>query len=75
MYLNFGAQYFNFSAKYLNFGAEVQIVCFRRVWKGGGWVLQDLREVSASVSGQNIPPTPWDSLSQMTGVASDNKQR
>jgi len=29
---------------------------FRRVW--GGWVLQDLREVSSSVSGKNIPPTP-----------------
>jgi len=28
------------------------------VWGGGGWVLQNLREVSSSVSGKKFPPTP-----------------
>jgi len=31
---------------------------FRRIWGGSGWVPQNLWEVSASVSGKNIPSTP-----------------
>ena len=31
---------------------------FWRVCGGGGWVPQDLQEVSSLVSGKNIPPTP-----------------
>ena len=38
---------------------NLKIESFRRGRGGGGWVPQDLREVSSSVSGKNIPPTPW----------------
>jgi len=58
MYLNFGAKYLNFGAKYLDFGAKAVKLYVCRVWKGGGWVPQDLQEVSASLSGKNVPPIP-----------------
>jgi len=60
-YLNFGATSLSFGAIYLSFGAiylrqKFKIESFRRGGEGG-WVPQDLREVSSSVSGKNIPHT------------------
>ena len=36
-----------------------KILSFQRVWARGGWVPQHLREISASVPGGKIMPTPW----------------
>ena len=58
MYLNFGAVYLNFGAVYLNFGPKSKNRVFSKGVGGGRYVPQNLREVSSSVSGKNILPTP-----------------
>jgi len=55
-----------FGATYLSFGPFQNHVFSRR--RGGGGGVSELWEVSASVSGQHIPPTPW--FSTKVGILS-----
>ena len=63
-YLSFGAIYLNFDAIYLNFGAKNETRVFLNgvgggeCWGGSGWVPQDLREISSSVSGKIFSACP-----------------
>ena len=50
---------FEFGADILIFGAKISKSCFFKVNRRGARWSGDLREVSASVSGKNIPDTPW----------------